>query len=42
VHTLHSVGQSFAPIRLEYVPYMRHLLLAPLRSRGSDGVDQVP
>ena len=40
VHTAQSVDQSFTPLRLDYVPFLRQALLHPLQS-GGDGVDQV-
>lgn len=40
-HTSLSIGQGFTAIRLEYTPYIRTALLAPLKARGSDGVEDV-
>jgi hypothetical protein len=40
-HTALSIGQGFTPMRLEYVPYLRTMLLKPLLDRGSDGVEEV-
>jgi replication factor C subunit 1 len=36
VHTIVSIRQSFDPIRLEYIPYLRHHLLNLLRAPTSE------
>eukprot|EP01041_Mallomonas_annulata_P001643 gene1643-3182_t len=41
VHTMLAIGQGFLGVRTDYIPFLRHILLQPLLSRGSDGVDEV-
>lgn len=41
LHAMLSTGQGFGAIRLEYAPYLRSFLLAPLVEKGVDGVDDV-
>jgi hypothetical protein len=36
-----SINQGFCPVRLDYIPYIRGALLAPLKSRGSEGVAEL-
>lgn len=40
-HTSLAIGQGFSSIRLEYVPYLRSVLLHQLLSKGADGVGEV-
>ncbi len=40
-HTSLSIGQGFLSLRLEYVPFLRIMLLAPLLERGVEGVTEV-
>jgi len=35
-----SISGSRQSLAMDYVPYMRHLITAPLVSEGSSGVDQ--
>jgi replication factor C subunit 1 len=37
-HTTLAIGQGFTSIRLEYVPYLRNILLRPIILKGSEGV----
>jgi len=39
-HSLLSIGQGFSAIRMEYVPYVRSMLLKPLQTKGAEGVDE--
>lgn len=40
-HTSLAIGQGFSSIRLEYVPYMRSILLQQLLHKGAEGVPEV-
>jgi len=40
-HTMENVGVGFGTMRQTYVPYITTLLLAPLLTKGSDGVPEV-
>jgi len=40
-HSLLSIGQGFAAVRLEYTPYLRRALLAPLLEEKEEGVHKV-
>ena len=40
-HTSLSIGQGFNPIRLDYIPFLRHRLLDILQLRGSEGAQEV-
>ena len=39
MHTSLAIGQGFSPIRLDYIPYLREILLHVLLTK-EDGVDQ--
>ena len=40
-HTSLSIGQGFNPIRLDYIPFLRHRLLDILQKKGNDGAQEV-
>ena len=41
LHSMLSTGQGFGAIRLEYAPYLRSFLLAPLLEKGTEGIAEV-
>jgi len=41
LHSMLSTGQGVGAVRLEYVPYLRSFLLAPLLQRGAEGIPDV-
>ena len=40
-HTALSIGQGFATMRLDYIPYLREFLIIPLIQKGTEGVPEV-
>ena len=39
-HTNLKIGQGFTPIRLEYAPYLRNIIVQPLLVKGADAVEE--
>jgi len=41
LHSMLSTGQGVGASRMEYIPYLRSFLLAPLIQKGQEGIDEV-
>jgi replication factor C subunit 1 len=41
LHSSLAIGQGFSAVRMEYVPYLRSMLMKPLLTKGAEGAEEV-